>query len=50
MCESSSPVDFVYFPTTAVISLLCTTIEGGSSEIAVVSSDGVVGICMIMGG
>lgn len=50
VCESSSTTAFVYFPTTAVISLLCTTAEGGTSEIAVVGNDGVVGICMIMGG
>ena len=50
LCESSSSTSFVYFPTTAVISLLCTTAEGGTSEIAVVGNDGVVGICTIMGG
>lgn len=50
LCESSSPAAFVYFPTTAVISLLCTTVEGGTSEIAVVGNDGVVGVSMIMGG
>jgi CRP-like cAMP-binding protein len=50
LCESSSPITCVYFPTTAVISLLCTTVQGGTSEIAAVGNDGVVGICMIMGG
>ena len=50
LCESSSATPFVYFPTTAVISLLSTTIDGGTSEIAVVGNDGVVGIGLIMGG
>ena len=50
LCESSSSTAFVYFPTTAVISLLYTTLEGGTSEVAVVGNDGVVGVSMIMGG
>lgn len=50
LCDSSSATSFVYFPTTAVISLLSTTIDGGTSEIAVVGNDGVVGIGLIMGG
>lgn len=50
LCEASSVTPFVYFPTTASVSLLCTTAEGGSAEIAVVGNDGVVGVSMIMGG
>lgn len=50
LCESGSPTSFVYFPTTAIISLVCTTKEGGTSEIAVVGNEGVVGVCLIMGG
>lgn len=50
LCESSSPTPFVYFPTTAIVSLQCTTAEGGTAEIAVVGNDGVVGVSMIMGG
>lgn len=41
---------YVYFPTTAIISLLCTTQDGGTSEIAVIGNEGVVGIGRIMGG
>ena len=50
LCHSGSPADYVYFPTTAIISLTNTTQDGDSSEIAVVGNDGVVGICLIMGG
>ncbi len=50
VCESSSRTAYMYFPTTAVISLLCTTVDGGTSEVAVVGNDGVVGVSMIMGG
>lgn len=50
LCESGSTVNYVYFPTTAIISLLYLTQDGGSSEIAVVGRDGVVGISLFMGG
>jgi CRP-like cAMP-binding protein len=40
----------VVFPTTAIVSLLCTTRDGSSAEIAVVGNDGVVGISLFMGG
>lgn len=41
---------YVYFPTTAIVSLLYMTKDGASSEIAVVGNDGVVGISLFMGG
>jgi CRP-like cAMP-binding protein len=50
LCERGSTPAFVYFPTTAVVSLLCMTQDGGSAEIAVVGNDGVVGIPLFMGG
>jgi CRP-like cAMP-binding protein len=40
----------VYFPTTAIISLLYITQEGASAEIAIVGNDGVLGIALFMGG
>ena len=40
---------WVYFPTTAIVSLLCLTRDGESAEIAVVGNDGVVGLPMLMG-
>jgi len=50
LCESGSAPAFVVFPTTAVVSLLYMTQDGGSAEIAVVGNDGVVGISLFMGG
>ncbi len=50
LCESGSTPAYVYFPTTAIVSLLYLTQEGSSSEIAVVGNDGVVGISLFMGG
>lgn len=50
LCESGSTPAFVYFPTTAVVSLVYLTREGGTAEIAVIGNDGVVGISLFMGG
>lgn len=50
LCDSGSPNSFVYFPTTAIVSLLCHTVAGGTAEIAVVGNDGIVGISAITGG
>ena len=50
LCASGTVTPFVYFPTTAIVSLLATTAEGGTSEVAVIGNEGVVGISTIMGG
>jgi hypothetical protein len=39
----------VYFPTTAVVSLLRTTSEGRASEVAQTGSEGVVGVNLFLG-
>ena len=41
--------EYVYFPTTAIVSLMTMTSEGSSAEVAVVGNDGVVGISFLMG-
>jgi CRP-like cAMP-binding protein len=48
--ESGDQMDFVYFPTTAIVSLLYELEDGASAEIAVVGYEGVVGIALFMGG
>ena len=48
--ESGSTLSHVYFPTTAIVSLLCVMEDGNSAEIAVVGHEGVVGIALFMGG
>jgi CRP-like cAMP-binding protein len=49
LCEPGINHTHVIFPTTAIISLLYTTQEGTSSEVAIVGKDGVVGISVFMG-
>jgi CRP-like cAMP-binding protein len=48
--ESGSELRHVYFPTTAIISLLYVMIDGSSAEIAVVGNEGIVGVALFMGG
>jgi CRP-like cAMP-binding protein len=48
--ESGEQMEYVYFPTTAIISLLYIMENGATAEIGVVGNDGVVGIALFMGG
>jgi CRP-like cAMP-binding protein len=48
--ESGNTLSHVYFPTTAIVSLLYVMEDGASAEIAVVGNEGVVGISLFMGG
>lgn len=50
LCESGVTPTHVYFPTTAIVSLLYMTQDGATVEIALVGNDGVVGISLFMGG
>jgi hypothetical protein len=48
--EPGDTLPHVYFPTTAIVSLLYVMKDGESAEIAVVGSDGVVGVSLFLGG
>jgi CRP-like cAMP-binding protein len=48
--ESGATLSHVYFPTSAIVSLLYVMENGASAEIAVVGSEGIVGISLFMGG
>ncbi|TVQ96201.1 MAG: Crp/Fnr family transcriptional regulator [Spirochaetaceae bacterium] len=48
--ESGGKLDWVYFPTDSIVSLLYVMEDGASAEIAVVGKEGVVGIALFMGG
>ncbi|MEO7852796.1 MAG: Crp/Fnr family transcriptional regulator [Rubrivivax sp.] len=48
--ESGTRLSYVYFPTTAIVSLLYLMENGASAEIAVVGFEGLVGISLFMGG
>jgi CRP-like cAMP-binding protein len=48
--ESGRTISHVYFPTSAIVSLLYVMENGASAEIAVVGREGMVGISLFMGG
>jgi CRP-like cAMP-binding protein len=48
--ESGGPLQHVYFPTTAIVSLHYLMENGASAEIAGVGNEGVLGISLFMGG
>ncbi|WP_373510244.1 Crp/Fnr family transcriptional regulator [Thiocapsa sp.] len=48
--ESGGSLRHVYFPTTAIVSLLCVMESGASAEIAVVGKEGLVGVAILLGG
>jgi CRP-like cAMP-binding protein len=48
--ESGENCPFVYFPTTAIASLLYVMDDGASAAIALTGNEGVVGISLLMGG
>jgi CRP-like cAMP-binding protein len=48
--ESGGQLQYVYFPTTAIISLLYMMEDGSSAEMGLTGNEGVVGIALFMGG
>jgi CRP-like cAMP-binding protein len=48
--ESGTRMKHLYFPTSAIVSLLYLMKDGASAEIAVVGREGVVGVSLFMGG
>lgn len=48
--DSGCALHYAYFPLTSIISLMYVTLDGGSSEIAVIGKEGMVGVALFMGG
>lgn len=48
--ESGETLNYVYFPTTAIVSLLYVMVDGSSAEIAVAGREAIIGISLFMGG
>ncbi len=48
--EAGDCLDFAYFPTTCIASLLHSTENGASTELAMTGNDGLVGIPLVFGG
>jgi CRP-like cAMP-binding protein len=48
--EAGMTLQHVYFPISAVVSLVSAMQDGGSTEVAMVGNEGMVGVCACMGG
>lgn len=48
--EPGAPLEHLYFPATAIVSVLYPLAGGASDEVAVVGAEGAVGVALIMGG
>ena len=48
--EPGSHMNYIYFPTTCIVSLLYVMENGASAEIAITGNEGLVGIALFMGG
>jgi CRP-like cAMP-binding protein len=48
--EFAGQLDYVFFPTTSIITLLYTMENGSTAEMGLTGNDGVVGIAVFMGG
>ena len=49
LCESGTRMEYVYFPTTCVVSSLYTTEEGATAEMSLVGNDGVASVSLFLG-
>jgi CRP-like cAMP-binding protein len=47
---SGEALQFVYFPTDCIVSLLYVMADGAAAEISVVGNEGLIGVAVLMGG
>ena len=48
--EPGRTMVYLYFPTTAIVSLIYTMVDGTTAKMGMVGNEGVVGIALLMGG
>jgi len=48
--EPGERIEYCYFPTTSVVSLLYTTEDGTTAEMGLVGNEGVLGVALFLGG
>jgi CRP-like cAMP-binding protein len=50
ICEPNEPMNFAYFPNTAMISVVSIMSNGSTTEIGLIGNEGMVGLPIILGG
>jgi CRP-like cAMP-binding protein len=48
--ESGDKIDYAYFPTTAIVSMLYIMENGATAEIGIIGNDGFIGNALVLGG
>ena len=48
--QEQEPIDYVYFPNQAMISLVATMENGSTTEISLIGKEGMVGLPVVLGG
>jgi CRP-like cAMP-binding protein len=48
--QTNDQPDYIYFPTSSIISLMCVMENGDSSAVASIGNEGLVGLAILMGG
>ncbi len=48
--EAGEKLEFAYFPTTCIVSLLYIMEDGGTAEIGIIGNDGLLGVPLFLGG
>ncbi len=48
--ESHETVEYVYFPSSSIVSLVYTMANGMTAELGIVGNEGIVGVAQILGG
>ena len=48
--EPGERPEYVYFPTTAVVSLVYAMADGATAEMGLVGNEGMVGVALFLGG
>ena len=48
--EAGAPSPHVFFPASAIVSLIYTTHSGASSQVAMIGPEGLVGVSSLLGG
>lgn len=49
LLHPGDPIDYLYFPETAMASAMGTTLDGGTAEIGLIGFEGVVGVSRLLG-
>jgi CRP-like cAMP-binding protein len=48
--QSGQQIDYIYFPTTSMVSLLYTLADGMTAQVGLTGNEGVVGVALFLGG